>query len=56
MFINLVGLQPISKIRGYWKLNNALLKDTKFNDSNNYLLMCIMAIKKDGNTSNINLD
>ncbi len=33
IFINLVGLQPISKMRGYWKLNNALLKDTKFNDS-----------------------
>ncbi len=31
--INLVGLQPISKMRGYWKCNNALLKDTKFNDS-----------------------
>ncbi len=33
ILINLVGLQPISKMRGYWKCNNALLKDTKFNDS-----------------------
>ncbi len=33
ILINLVGLQPISKMWGYWKFNNALLKDTKFNDS-----------------------
>ncbi len=26
-------MQPISKMRGYWKCNKALLKDTKFNDS-----------------------
>ncbi len=61
ILINLVGLQPISKMWGYWKFNNALLKDTKFNDSIthlriHYLLICITAMKKDGNTSNINLD
>ncbi len=33
ILINLVGLQPVYKMRGYWKLKNALLKDTKFNNS-----------------------